>query len=342
MIFTILEKLIFGFALISCVQLYNINTTVRIPREHITSKQRLIDDEIKGELSLDLKLNANDSFHNSTRKINTSSWNNIPNNNHDNKSTDNLLNLNFVPSSAAIIPTSDSTFNSTELNTIDNFNINFNSSHFNNIINVSNNESTYTPPNSFQKSNSNSQPSSNTMDGANSALSDVELTTYIAKSLHSTIVPSDSTNDIPARDTLSNVQVSSSGKLRNKSNVSRNHAMASILNSISSTNHNSSSNTFGSLKGIPTDTPTPHIIRLGITLIDSDAHPYGFHRVAPAIELAIDVVNQRLKQWAYIDTIEGTGVNANGSGNHAKNPYYYLLPVFRRYGPNCDASQAPG
>ena len=91
-----------------------------------------------------------------------------------------------------------------------------------------------------------------------------------------------------------------------------------------------------------------HTIALGVTLIDSDSHPYSFHRVAPAIELAIGVVNERLKQWAHSEDIELTSINdtdidsENTSQNRTTIPYYQLLPVFRKYGPNCDAAQAPG
>ena len=60
-------------------------------------------------------------------------------------------------------------------------------------------------------------------------------------------------------------------------------------------------------------------IKIGVVLISDRNIVYGYHRVAPAIDMAVERVN-----------------------NDILNSSYRLVTVMRSYGPECDGSEAPG
>ena len=60
-------------------------------------------------------------------------------------------------------------------------------------------------------------------------------------------------------------------------------------------------------------------IKIGVILINDTSLVYGYHHIAPAIDLAIQRVN-----------------------NDFLNASYRIVPEMRSYGPRCDGSEAPG
>ena len=60
-------------------------------------------------------------------------------------------------------------------------------------------------------------------------------------------------------------------------------------------------------------------IKIGVVLISDRNLVYGYHRVAPAIDMAVERVN-----------------------NDILNSSYRLVTVMRWYGPVCDGAEAPG
>ena len=60
-------------------------------------------------------------------------------------------------------------------------------------------------------------------------------------------------------------------------------------------------------------------IKIGVVLISDRNLVYGYHRVAAAIDMAVDRVN-----------------------NDILNSSYRLVTVMRLYGPVCDGAEAPG
>ena len=60
-------------------------------------------------------------------------------------------------------------------------------------------------------------------------------------------------------------------------------------------------------------------IKIGVILINDRDLVYGYHRTAPAIDMAIERVNSEI---------------LNGS--------YRIVPEMRSYGPECDGAVAPG